>query len=335
MIEPIEFNELLLEMELTDKARGLSAKTIKKNNKVLKMFFKFLSTEYGLDNISQVKPTHIKKFMVSKVEEGSAESYVNVFLRSIRALFLFAENEGYMPQDKNPTLRVRWMSEKKVMVRAWSNTDIKKMIDYTDTCVRVAKKKVTKTRGAMSLFVAERNKLMVLVLADTGLRVSELCSLKNEDVTPRAVYVNNGKGKKDRSLYSSPQVRKQLLHYNRAKEKYFNRKKDLKIENNIFLSKNGEKLSVDMVERFIKQIGVDAGCDPAIRMSPHTFRHYFTQTQLDNGTSIYDIQRLLGHSSIKTTETYLRSISSDKVLNRGLTNSPLMTLAINSKNESK
>ncbi|MGX7184616.1 tyrosine-type recombinase/integrase [Enterococcus pallens] len=110
-----------------------------------------------------------------------------------------------------------------------------------------------------------------------------------------------------------------------AKEQYF-KSRDLIPDPYLFVSRLGEKLTNDATEIAIRKIGIESGCDPTVRMSPHTFRHYFTQKQLDLGTSIYDIQRLLGHSSIQTTETYLRSISSDKVLKKGLTNSPLMNL---------
>lgn len=62
----------------------------------------------------------IKSFMIFKKGQGNAESYVNVFLRSIRAFFIFCEEE-YISQIENPTLRVKWRKgEKKMLRKCWS-----------------------------------------------------------------------------------------------------------------------------------------------------------------------------------------------------------------------
>ncbi|MGY3765358.1 tyrosine-type recombinase/integrase [Vagococcus vulneris] len=326
MFIEISLAELLAEMELNDRSRGLTCRTIAKNNKVLRMFFTYLDEHFGITKVSEVKPVHIKQFMVFKNDSGAAESYVNVFLRCIRALFSFAVDEEYILEKNNPVTKVKWMKEQKKQVRAWSDNDVIKMVNHTQSKTKETKKKVTKSRGHMSWFVAERNRLMILLLADTGIRVGELTNLRETDITDRAVYINRGKGKKDRSVYCSPLVAKQKIKYDRAKKIYFSNKNTALKNDYIFVSKTGDKLSVDMAERFVTQIGSDAGCDPSIRMSPHTFRHYFTQKQLDLGANIYDLQILLGHTSIKTTETYLKSISSDTVLERGMEKSPLMNL---------
>lgn len=319
--------DLLQEMEITDKARGLTDKTVKKNRKFLLMFFRYLDSEYSVTTLRELQPVHIKQFMIYKKNEGAAESYVNVFLRCIRALCKYAEGECYITAEQNPTLRVKWMKEQKRIIRAWSDEDIIKMINYSEQKVRDRRKKLTGKRGACSLFIAERDLLMVLLLIDTGLRVGELMNLSNKNLTSKAVYVINGKGKKDRVVYCSPKITKQRMKYKRAKQLYFSSKEDISVQDYVFVNKDGNRLSVDMAERIVTKIGQNAGCDNSIRMSPHTFRHYFTQKQLDLGANVYDLQILLGHSSIKTTETYLKSISSKKVLKRGLEKSPLMNLS--------
>lgn len=196
---------------------------------------------------------------------------------------------------------------------------------HTQKAVKDARKRVTKTRGQFSLFVAERNRLMIMLLADTGLRISELENLKDSTFDSESILVLNGKGKKSRVVFSSPLVYQQKIKYDRAKVKYF-AKRNVKQQDYVFLTKMGTRLTNDMSQRYVKVIGGKAGCDPKIRMSPHTFRHYFTQTLLKNGADIYTIQRLLGHASIKTTETYLNSMEARKVIAKGLDSSPLMNL---------
>lgn len=73
-------------------------------------------------------------YMVHKKNEGSAETYVNSFLRSIRAICLYAENEEYITQQENQTLRVRWMKEQKKLVKSWSDEDIEKSNGSKEIC---------------------------------------------------------------------------------------------------------------------------------------------------------------------------------------------------------
>lgn len=132
--ENIALLELLDEMELTDKARGLTAKTVKKNRVFLRMFFEYIDREYSVTMLPQVKAPHIRQFMLFKQEEGCAESYANSFLRSIRALFVFCEQEEYISQVENPCLRVKWVKEPETVIRAWSDDDVRKMLTYTESC---------------------------------------------------------------------------------------------------------------------------------------------------------------------------------------------------------
>jgi len=321
-----ELTELLEEMEITDTARGLSAKTINKNTKNLKMFFRYLKETYSIETLAKVKTVHIREFLVFKYEQGSAESYVNVFLRSIRAFFVFCEGEEFIKHVDNPCLRVKWMKEPQKLIRAWSNEDVKKMIQYTTQDATNWRKKVKYSQGVASLFVAERNKLMVMLLADTGLRISELRKLTDATFGRDVILVLDAKGKKQRAVFTSPIVYKQKLRYDRVKHKYFSIRDTVKLSDYVFLTRLGGQYSNDMAERQIRAIGIASGCDPTIRMSPHTFRHYFAQSMLANGTDLYTLQRLLGHSSIKTTEHYLKSMLSEQIIEEGLNRSPLMNL---------
>jgi integrase/recombinase XerD len=94
----------------------------------------------------------------------------------------------------------------------------------------------------------------------------------------------------------------------------------------VFLTKNGKQYSYISAEREIKKIGIASDVNPTIRVSPHTFRHYFTQKLVRNGADIYMIQKLLGHASIKTTEVYLRSLNIDDSIEKAVKHSPLQTI---------
>ena len=115
------------------------------------------------------------------------------------------------------------------------------------------------------------------------------------------------------------------MKYYRIKKEYFEHKNIVE-ENYVFLTKFGKKYTNDIAQRDIKRIAKNAGVATSDRASPHTFRYFFTQSLLKNGTDIYTIQRLLGHASNKTTEIYLNSLVNNVVLEKGLVSSPLMNL---------
>ncbi|WP_086347688.1 tyrosine-type recombinase/integrase [Candidatus Enterococcus clewellii] len=323
MAEKIALLELLPEFTFTDKARGLSAGTIAKHKKVLSVFFKFINSNHQVMYLNEVKLFHVRSFVVDQLESGLTESYVNTFIRSIRAFFVFCENEGYIDHTENPCTRLKWLKEQKKVIKAYSDTDVKKMLKYVYDQTRVHQKN---NKGLASRYFAERDRFILMTLADTGLRVSELCNLTDATFNESGITVVRGKGKKDRFMYTSAILMKQKMKYDRIKKQYFEAKPTIKCQDYVFLTKDGNRITVDMVQRSIKKIGKLAGIDETVRCSPHTFRHYFTQAQIANGASIYTLQKLLGHSSVKTTEIYLASLQNHIILDEGKDTSPLMNI---------
>lgn len=310
--------DLLDEMSFTDAARGLTARTIKKNNTMLGMFFKYLDSCHDIKYLHEITAKHIRAFMLYKLGEGRKESYVNGFLRAIRAFFIFCEGEEYITPLGNPCLRVKWVKEEQPMIVSFRNDELLKLLNYSK---KLTRRSYSKNRGTASWFFAERDLLMLLIFADTGIRLFELCNLKDSDFNDNSIHIY-GKGKKVRYVYSSAPVMKQKIKYERAKKSYFD-KTGITHDDFVFVTKEGGKLTADMVQRKIKTLAYAAGCDKSIRWSPHTFRHYFTQQQVINGADIFTLQRLLGHSSVKVTEDYLRSLKSEIIIQRGLETSPL------------
>lgn len=194
----LELFNLLTEMEFSDRARGLSDKTIKKNTKFLTMFFKFLSQEFKVNTLKQVTTNMIKSFMIYKKGQENSESYVNVFLRSIRAFFLFCEDEEYITQMGNPTLRVKWMKQEKKILTTFSEEDVKKMLIYTDKITHHKLKKYDKYHtGHLTRVTRERDKFLIMLLVDSGLRISEVHELRDSTLTQEGINVIRAKGKKE------------------------------------------------------------------------------------------------------------------------------------------
>jgi site-specific recombinase XerD len=135
-------------------------------------------------------------------------------------------------------------------------------------------------------------RLIVELFYSSGLRLQELVDLKREDIDfdRNLINVKKGKGKKDRVTLLSNLIRKDLL-------KYYS-KTDFKTKY-LFEGRTGKysKKSVSKIlERFGKKVG--------IKITPHMLRHSFATHLLEAGIDIRYIQKLLGHSDLKTTEIY-------------------------------
>jgi len=145
----------------------------------------------------------------------------------------------------------------------------------------------------------KRDKLMVELLYSSGLRVSELCNLKleNIDINEKLVKVKAGKGNKDRIVMLSD---KWINSYVDFARRFFKKVQ----KEYVFCKKNGTPLSPDTVQRIIKDAAQKANINKHV--TPHTLRHSFATHLLQSGTNLREIQTLLGHSNIATTQIYTK-----------------------------
>lgn len=143
----------------------------------------------------------------------------------------------------------------------------------------------------------KKHRLILALLYSCSLRVSELINLKweNVDRSRMVIYILNAKGGKDRQVGLNGMLIKMMEdYYKEFKTKFF-----------IFSGQFGEQYSDRSVGQAIKQLANKAGINK--RVYTHLIRHCSASHLLDQGTDIHLIQRLLGHSSVKTTSIYLHT----------------------------
>ena len=142
-----------------------------------------------------------------------------------------------------------------------------------------------------------RDSAMLEVLYSCGLRVSELTSLRMQDLFFGEGYIRViGKGDKQRLVPISTVARDKI-------QRYLEKRRSARSgEEVVFLNNRGGQLTRVMVFTILKQAAQRAGIDKHI--SPHTFRHSFATHLLEGGASIRQVQEMLGHESILTTEIY-------------------------------
>jgi len=181
----------------------------------------------------------------------------------------------------------------------FTKEDIKNIFIAAGTIKKKKNKKITKT----DILKAKRDKAIVAMLYHTGIRGAELGNLKRSDIRENGdgykIIVKQGKGRKDRRVLLQPEAKKFL-------DEYMKMRKDGKEW--LFLSKYGRRLSIDSLEWVLKNIYKKAGLFekyPGERLGTHSLRRAFATHLYRDGYDIYDLSKLLGHSSIVTTQRYI------------------------------
>ena len=156
-----------------------------------------------------------------------------------------------------------------------------------------------------------RNKAMLLMFLDTGLRLSELAGLTLSDINiEKGIIKIIGKGNKERYARIGVKTQKALWNYlaHRPVEKEY-----------VWLGKGNCKMTVDGIALVIRNLGKKLG----IRLSPHRLRHSFAISFLRNGANPFELQIALGHTTLEMTRKYTQALGFEDVFKRHIIASPV------------
>ncbi|MFN3692299.1 MAG: site-specific tyrosine recombinase/integron integrase [Fervidobacterium sp.] len=261
--------------------RRSSENTVKAYIKDIRRFF-----EYIQKSPKEVTRADIEKFVkaLSKGEITNTtvtETTISRYISSLRVFFDYLQLIGSVNED--PTERVKHPRLRKKIPSFLTSEEIRAMINSFDDEKRL------------------KYKAIISVLYFCGLRVSELCNLRVDDVSfyPPYVKVVMGKGNKDRLVPISETLVPLLEMY---VEKY--RPKIYFFEN------KGNPLHPSTVFRIVKRAAKKVGITKHIH--PHTLRHSFATHLIMNNVNVKIVQELLGHSNLSTTSIYLHVADKEK-----------------------
>jgi len=173
----------------------------------------------------------------------------------------------------------------KSLPKSLSEEDVRKLIDAVE---------VSDDGSGLQVFIRTRDRLILSLLYSSGLRVSELVSLRINDIDlqERTIRIR-GKGDKDRIVLFDENTRNLLEDY---------LQKRVHESDYLFLNRFGDPLTPRYVQMMIKNYARKAGINK--KVTPHILRHSFATHLLKNGVDIRAIQQLLGHSNLSTTQIY-------------------------------
>lgn len=155
-------------------------------------------------------------------------------------------------------------------------------------------------------FEGVRNRAIILVLADAGLRASELLHLLIEDWRPadRGLLVRAGKGRKDRVAFVGATT-------TRALKIWLARHPVSSPEAFLFVDRRGRSLKPRHLVQILHRLSAKAGLSAHRRLHPHALRHFAATSWLRAGAGLDEVRRLLGHESLSTTLRYSSLVGAD------------------------
>ena len=258
--------------------KHLSDNTIESYMRDLAQFAHYILRMYDVPP-KKVEPEMISNYMSRLYELGREKSSQARALSGIKSFFNYLLLEEII--DSSPAELIEAPKSSRPLPDTLATEEIDRLIGSIED---------NTTKGL-------RDRAILEVLYSCGLRVSELCDLKLGDLFFGEGYIRViGKGDKQRLVPMSSIARSRIQLYMDV------RSKERRKEEILFLNNRGKKLTRVMIFTIIKQAAQRAGIDKKI--SPHTFRHSFATHLLEGGANIRQVQELLGHENILTTEIY-------------------------------
>lgn len=263
--------------------KGYSGNTLAAYRNDLVQFHQYNMDQSGVTEWNQVSQNKIIDYILHMKELEYASSTVARKVAAVKSFFHYLHNEGVVNND--PTLTLESPKVKKHLPKAISEDDVERLLAEPG-----------KSDSPKSL----RDSALLEILYATGMRVTELVSLNVQDVDLEAgtIYCL-GKGDRERVVPIYDQAAQVLA-------KYLSDGRPALIheasEQALFLNHRGERLTRQglwlIIKYYVDVIGIEG------EVTPHTLRHSFATHMLHGGAKLRDVQKLLGHANISTTQVY-------------------------------
>lgn len=248
----------------------------------IKGFCRYMN-QFGIQNVAQINRTNVMAYVYELQNQKKAGTTVSRNIASMRSFFQYFIRMGVIQENPAADLEMPKVEKK---IPATISLDKVELLLEQPECMD--------PKGI-------RDRAMMEVLYATGIRVSELISLRLEDVNLNLEYLRCGKEGHTRTIPIGSEAKK-------AVETYCKRSRAEMIANaneeSLFVNCNGAPMTRQGFWKIIKCYAKKAGIQDEI--TPHILRHSFATHMIENGADLSSVQEMLGHSDISTTQIYAK-----------------------------
>ncbi len=265
--------------------KGASGNTVAAYRNDLQQLADFIESRPHSDGWQSIDRAVIQDFILDLKQRGYTETSVARKVAAVRSFFAFLSAEGTI--SANPTEGLSSPRAGKTLPKAISPNEVDELLEQP-------------TRRSTP--EAKRDRAMLELLYATGMRVTELVSLDmgNLNLDPRAPSVRClGKGAKERTIPFHDQAVEALVDYLEDGRPLLVRNKN---EQALFVNRRGERLTRQGFWLILKGYAKSANLSRDV--TPHTLRHSFATHMLRGGMPLRNVQEMLGHANISTTQVY-------------------------------
>ena len=299
----LELSTLTQHFEVHNRTEGKSVRTVEWYNQALELFHDWLEGEGMSTSIEHLGEDEVREFILylkgRKGLWGPASSHtLNNRVRALRAFFAWLHRRGYTEEHRLKDLRPPKVTQK--VIEPLTPEEIKQIFASINP----------------NTLLGARNMAIYTLMLDTGIRLSEVATLKDEDVHLQDHYVKVlGKGNKERIVAFGVTCQRWLIHYSY----HFRVEPTHPEEDAFFLSIDGYSLSSSAIRSLTERLSKASGVP---RLHPHLMRHTYATQFLLNGGDVFLLKQNLGHTTLVMVEHYVH-IASQKAALRSQGFSPL------------
>lgn len=237
----------------------------------------------GIVELKDITETALNSYVLELEGNGMSPATISRNIASMKAFFIYCMKHDLVDKDPAENLKAPKIDKKNPKVLSPSEMEM-----------LLKQPRLENPKGL-------RDKAMLELLYSTGMRVSELVNLKVDDVNMEVGYVTCHDAGRERTISFNDRTKKALEMYLADSRDHMTRSKDIQF---LFTNCAGDSMSRQGFWKLIKYYAGRARIDGDI--TPHTLRHTFAAHMVDEGRDLHDVQMMLGHSDISTTQMYVR-----------------------------
>ncbi|MDR3714823.1 MAG: tyrosine-type recombinase/integrase [Puia sp.] len=256
--------------------------TVRSYGDDLEAFFGFIRAEFGDIGLAEIGSSFVRSWLASLKDQGLSSRSINRKISTLKSFYKYQIRTGRIEQSPmTPVISPKTSKRLPVYVELRDTETLFSHMDFGDGW-----------NGAT-------DQLLLAILYQTGMRLSELVNLKSTDVDPgnRTLKVL-GKGNKERIIPVSPSLIARIGEYSARKLSGFEHPDRV----SLLVGKNGKKLYPKYVYRVVKKYLAEV--TTIDKKSPHVLRHTFATHLMNGGADLNSVKELLGHSSLAATQVY-------------------------------